>query len=308
MKMPSTYSEPLAKCLAKRRGVMAFTLLEVLIALAIFLMLIVGIYASWTQIHRATRVGLEAAAENQRKRVAMRALEQSLGSVKYFLANETNYTFIAEFDGNSYLSFVSHLPDTFPRSAIFQHQPIRRVQFSVKEGTNGLALNLRQQPILYEANIDDDENPLKLADSLTSFYVEYLPDGDPEEVEWQDYWDLTNDLPVMARVTLTFGYEHRGEESHTKMISLASSPVPPEFQMGRPEPGGGRGSGIGPDGRRSGGDRGSRYRSGDRPSYPRGESSRRGSSRGGSSGRVPSRVPSRGGGSRGGGGGGGRGG
>ena len=93
---------------------MAFTLLEVLIALAIFLMLIVGIYASWTQIHRATRVGLEAAAENQRKRVAMRALEQSLGSVKYFLANETNYTFIAEFDGNSYLSFVSHLPDTFP--------------------------------------------------------------------------------------------------------------------------------------------------------------------------------------------------
>ena len=43
MKMPSTYSEPLAKCLAKRRGVMAFTLLEVLIALAIFLMLIVGI-------------------------------------------------------------------------------------------------------------------------------------------------------------------------------------------------------------------------------------------------------------------------
>ena len=284
---------------------MAFTLLDVLIALAIFLMLIVGIYASWTQIHRATRVGLEAAAENQRKRVAMRALEQSLGSVKYFLANETNYTFIAEFDGNSYLSFVSHLPDTFPRSAIFQHLPIRRVQFSVKEGTNGLALNLRQQPILYEANIDDDENPLKLADSLTSFYVEYLPDGDPEEVEWQDYWDLTNDLPVMARVTLTFGYEHRGEESHTKMISLASSPVPPEFQTGRPEPGGGRGSGIGPDGRRSDGDRGSRYRSGDRPSYPRGESSRRGSSRGGSSGRGPSRVPSRGGGSRGGGGGGG---
>ena len=40
--------------------------------------------------------------------------------------------------------------------------------------------------------------------------------------------------------------------------------------MGRPEPGEGRGSGIGPDGQRSGGDRGSRYRSGDRPSYPRG--------------------------------------
>ena len=300
MNMPSTYGEYLAKRLAKRRGVMAFTLLEVLIALAIFLRLIVGIYASWSQIHRATRVGLEAAADNQRKRVAMRALEQSLGSVKYFLANETNYTFIAEFDGNSYLSFVSHLPDTFPRSAIFAHQPMRRVKFSVEDSTNGLSkLVLRQQPFLYEANVDDDENPLKLADDLRSFYVEFLPDGDPEEVEWQDYWDSTNDLPVMARVTLTFEYENRGEESHTKMISLASSPVPPEFQMGRTEPGGGRGSGIGPNGSRSGGDRGSRYRSGDRPSYPRGDSGRRGGSRGGSSGR--SFIPSRGGGGRGGG-------
>ena len=81
MNMPSTYGEYLAKRLAKRRGVMAFTLLEVLIALAIFLLLIVGIYASWSQILRATRVGLEAAADNQRKRVAMRALEQSLGKL-----------------------------------------------------------------------------------------------------------------------------------------------------------------------------------------------------------------------------------
>ena len=118
MKFPSQLSEPEAKRLAKSRGVEAFTLLEVLIALSIFLLLIVGIYASWSQIHRATRVGLEAAADNQRKRVAMRALEQSLGSVKYFLANETNYTFIADLEGeSSFLSFVSHLPDTFPRSA-----------------------------------------------------------------------------------------------------------------------------------------------------------------------------------------------
>lgn len=304
MKFPSQLSEPEAKRLAKRRGIAAFTLLEVLIALSIFLLLIVGIYASWSQIHRATRVGLEAAADNQRKRVAMRALEQSLGSVKYFLANETNYTFIADLDGDSsFLSFVSHLPDTFPRSAIFEHQPMRRVSFSVQNGTNGLGqLVLRQQPFLYEANIDDDENPLKLANDLRSFYVEYLPDG--EDAEWQDYWDLTNDLPVMARVTLTFQYENRGEEAHTKLISLASSPVPMEFQLGRSAPGGGRGSGIGPGDSRRGEDRGSRYRSGDRPSYPRGDSFGRGSSRGGSSRGGSSRGGSRGGGSRGGGGGG----
>jgi prepilin-type N-terminal cleavage/methylation domain-containing protein len=62
---------------------LAFTLIEVLIALSIFAMIITGIYSSWSGIHRATRIGLEASADAQRKRIAMRALEQSLGSVKY---------------------------------------------------------------------------------------------------------------------------------------------------------------------------------------------------------------------------------
>ena len=160
--------------LAKRRGVLAFTLIEVLIALSIFALIITGIYSSWSGIHRATRIGLEAAADAQRKRVAMRALEQSLGSVKYFLANETNYTFIAEGSGDStYLSFVAHLPETFPRSALFEYQPMRRVNFSVEPGTNGLGrLVLRQQPFLFEANVDDSENPLVLANDVVAFQCE----------------------------------------------------------------------------------------------------------------------------------------
>ena len=64
------------ECLTKRRDQSAFTLIEVLIALSIFALIITGIYTSWTAIHRATRIGLEAAAEAQRKRIAMRALEQ----------------------------------------------------------------------------------------------------------------------------------------------------------------------------------------------------------------------------------------
>ena len=235
MKLPLQYKKLESGCLTnKRRGVRAFTLLEIIIALSIFLMMVIGIYSSWSQIHRSTRVGLERAAENQRKRVAIRALEQSLGSVKYFLANETNYTFFAELDGrSSYLSFVSHLPNNFPRSSIFPYQPMRRVRFSVEDGTNGLGrLVLRQQPFLYEANIDEDENPLILANDLDSFYVEFLPDG--EDAEWQDYWDMTNDIPVMARVSLEYKYENRSDpEIVTKLIQLASSPVPAEFQLGR---------------------------------------------------------------------------
>ena len=291
MKLPLQYKKLESGCLTnKRRGVRAFTLLEIIIALSIFLMMVIGIYSSWSQIHRSTRVGLERAAENQRKRVAIRALEQSLGSVKYFLANETNYTFFAELDGrSSYLSFVSHLPNNFPRSSIFPYQPMRRVRFSVEDGTNGLGrLVLRQQPFLYEANIDEDENPLILANDLDSFYVEFLPDG--EDAEWQDYWDMTNDIPVMARVSLEYKYENRSDpEIVTKLIQLASSPVPAEFQLGRTGSTRSRSSG------RSSGD--SRDRAG------RGDMSRGGTSRGGTSRGPVSRVPSRSGRSAGGGGG-----
>ena len=292
MKLPLLYKKLESGSLTnKRRGVRAFTLLEIIIALSIFLMMVIGIYSSWSQIHRSTRVGLERAAENQRKRVAIRALEQSLGSVKYFLANETNYTFFAELDGrSSYLSFVSHLPNNFPRSSIFPYQPMRRVRFSVEDGTNGLGrLVLRQQPFLYEANIDEDENPLILANDLDSFYVEFLPDG--EDAEWQDYWDMTNDIPVMARVSLEYKYENRSDpEIVTKLIQLASSPVPAEFQLGRTGSTRSRSSG------RSSGD--SRDRAGRGDSRSRGDMSRGGSSRGGSSRGPVSRVPSRGGGGK----------
>jgi type II secretion system protein J len=296
MKLPLQYKKFKSGCLNNmRRGVRAFTLLEIVIALSIFLLMVIGIYSSWSQIHRSTRVGLERAAENQRKRVAIRALEQSLGSVKYFLANETNYTFFAEMDGrSSYLSFVSHLPNNFPRSSIFPYQPMRRVRFSVEDGTNGLGrLVLRQQPFLYEANIDEDENPLILANDLDSFYVEFLPDG--EDAEWQDYWDMTNDIPVMARVSLEYKYENRSDpEIVTKLIQLASSPVPAEFQLGRTGSNRSRSSG------RSSGD--SRDRAGRGDSRSRSDMGR-GSSRGGSSRGPVSRVPSRSGRSAGGGGG-----
>ena len=302
MKLPQQYKKLESGCLTnKRRGVRAFTLLEIIIALSIFLMMVIGIYSSWSQIHRSTRVGLERAAENQRKRVAIRALEQSLGSVKYFLANETNYTFFAELDGrSSYLSFVSHLPNNFPRSSIFPYQPMRRVRFSVEDGTNGLGrLVLRQQPFLYEANIDEDENPLILANDLDSFYVEFLPDG--EDAEWQDYWDMTNDIPVMARVSLEYKYENRSDpEIVTKLIQLASSPVPAEFQLGRTGSTRSRSSGRSSGDSRDRTGRGdSRSRGDSRDRAGRGDSRSRGDmSRGGSSRGPVSRVPSRGGGGK----------
>ena len=50
----------------------AFTLVEIMLALAIFGAVMIAIYSSWSSILRGSKVGLEAAAEAQRSRVAVR--------------------------------------------------------------------------------------------------------------------------------------------------------------------------------------------------------------------------------------------
>ena len=177
---------------------------------------------------------------------------------------------------------------------------------SVEPGTNGLGrLVLRQQPFLYEANIDDSENPLVLANDVVAFNVKFLPDG---AEEWEEEWLYTNELPVMAHVTLSFRHGESVYENH-KLIALASSAVPAEFQLGIAGGSGGRG----PGGSRRGDPRGGGVR-GDGPRYPSGNMFNRpggnsrsssGNRRGpnGNFGDSRDRGGSRGGGSRGGGGG-----
>ena len=60
--------------------------------------------------------------------------------------------------------------------------------------------------------------------------------------EWEQEWLYTNELPVMAHVTLSFQHGERKYENH-KLIALASSAVPKEFQLGVAGRGGARGSG-----------------------------------------------------------------
>ena len=135
-----------------------------------------------------------------------------------------------------------------------------------------------------------------LANDVVAFNVEFLPDG---AEEWEEEWLYTNELPVMAHVTLSFQHGERKYENH-KLIALASSAVPAEFQLGVAGRGGARGPG-GRDPR----DGGANSR-GDSPRYPSGNSrSSSGSRRGpnGNFGDSRDRGGSRGGGgsSRGGG-------
>ena len=217
---------------AKRR---AFTLVEIMIALGIFMAVMIAIYASWSAILRGTKVGQSAAAEAQRSRVAVRALENSLVSLQMFQANIKYYWFLADTSGDfASLSFVARLPKSFPRSGDFGDHVLRRLTFSVEPGTNREnVLVLHQNPILFEPSDDEEEKPLVLARHVKKFDLEFWG---PRSKEWETEWLYTNQLPKLVRFTLGFGQPNQKvlgpEDVFMRVVTLSTVPVPIAFQAG----------------------------------------------------------------------------
>jgi type II secretion system protein J len=221
--------------LASLRTTRAFTLIEIMIALGIFSMVIAAIYACWSSILRSTKVGLDAAARVQRERIAVKALEEALFSVQFFQENARYYSFEADTSGDfARLSFVARLPRSFPRNGNFDDQVVRRVTFAVERGTRSEhLLVLRQSPILFETNIDEEENPLVLTRNVNEFIVEFWGQNSRD---WEPEWLYTNQLPKMVRFSLGFGADRNRQVSDVtaNVVALSSVPIPSSMQVAGP--------------------------------------------------------------------------
>lgn len=232
----------------------AFTLLELMIAIAIFGGVMIAIYSSWTAILRSSKVGLDAAAEAQRTRMTIRALQEALGAAQLYAGNIHHYSFFSDTSGDfAALSFVSRLPASFPGSGLFGDQTVRRVTFSVERGPESSnQLVLRQSPLLEP--LDQGAPPYKivLAPHVKLFQVEFL---DTNTFEWVPEWMYTNQLPRMLKVSVSFGEGReriRQEDITVQTITLNSLAIPRELQvplLGRPggivPPAGGGRAGVG---------------------------------------------------------------
>lgn len=226
----------------------AFTLLELMLAIAIFSLVMVAIYSSWMLILRATKVGQEAAAQAQRRRVAVRTIESALMCVQSFQATQQYYTFIVQNGDEPLLSFTSRLPDDFPRNGRFGDFNMRRVTFTVEPGPDSEKdLVLRQNPILMDMDKDEQEHPLVLARNVKKFAAECW---DPTQNDWSDKWDNTNQIPTMVRFTLVLGGNQLNNFGDTgpvlavtRVVAVPSVMVPAVVQSQSP---GGGFHGIGP--------------------------------------------------------------
>ncbi len=216
-----------------------FTLVEILIALSLLGLVVAAIYSSWTAILRATKVGLEAAASVQRARIAVRMLEDSLGSAHAFAANPQYYSFVAENGREASLSFVTRLAKDFPRSGKFGDFDVRRVTFSVESAPDGgQQLVLRQQPLLMEKmDVDEQEHPIVLAKNVQDFELQFYSG---QSRQWLDDWVQTNQLPQLVRVTLRLSdrpYSSLIGQEITRIVNLPSIMVPPVWQVPKGLPG-----------------------------------------------------------------------
>ncbi|HTL56063.1 MAG TPA: type II secretion system protein GspJ [Candidatus Limnocylindrales bacterium] len=212
----------------------AFTLVEIMIAMGILALVLAAIYSSWTAILRASKVGLDAAAAVQRARIAGRMIEETLGSVESFAANQRYYGFVAENGSEPRLEFVTRLSPSFPRNGKFAGLDVRRVIFSVERGE----LMLRQKPYLWDDMDEDEKNyPLVLAKNVREFKTEFW---DTRLGDWMDEWKQTNQIPTLVKVTLKLAdnpYSTQVGEEVTRVVSIPAVMVAPAWQMPRPFPG-----------------------------------------------------------------------
>ncbi|MCX7867201.1 MAG: hypothetical protein N2438_08745 [Limisphaera sp.] len=217
-------------------------MVEAMLAVAILSLVVAAIYSSWTAILRASKVGLEAAAQAQRSRIALQTLEEALTMAQLSVVNAEYYGFVAQGGEEALLSFVARLPPSFPRSGRFGDLSVRRVIFRVEPGPdNDRVLTLRQHPLVRDLDEDEENHPLILARQVRSLELAFW---DLRAGDWVEEWTLTNQLPPLVRVTLRMdppGTRRSGEERVvTRVVAVPSRGVPPQFQVprvGGPVPG-----------------------------------------------------------------------
>lgn len=183
-----------------------FTLLEILLAVAVLGMLITCVYSTWSAALNSWRRGSDASEAFQRERVVMDALMELTKSAIFFAPSAPLYAFIATKNpglGDS-ISFVTASDAFLPPSETIA-AGMRRVFVSLeRDQYQRTYLAIVNEPALRP----DDDKSLEppqahvISMDISGFYVRYR---DPRDGSWSDKWEEDQFPPSAVEYTVVFG-------------------------------------------------------------------------------------------------------
>jgi prepilin-type N-terminal cleavage/methylation domain-containing protein len=183
-----------------------FTLLEVLLAVAVLGMLMTAVYSTWSAALTSWRRGSDASEAFQRQRVVMDALMELTQSAIYFAPSAALYAFIATKNpglGDS-ISFVTASDAYLPPSETIA-AGMRRVTISLEQDQyRRTYLAIVNEPALRP----DDDKTLEppqahvISMDVSGFYVRYR---DPRDGTWSEKWEEQAFPPSAVEYTVVFG-------------------------------------------------------------------------------------------------------
>jgi prepilin-type N-terminal cleavage/methylation domain-containing protein len=184
----------------------AFTLIEIMIAITVFGVVMMGMMATWKCIVNGTQVGEAAAAAAQRARISIKTIEDALVNTEISSKNIQYYSFVADTSRENFasLSLAARLPASFLCSGYFGDNVMRRVTFDVeKDAQDRLDLVMTQAPILAITSPEYPPKSITLAKDVTFFGLEFWS---PADDDWHTEFLKTNEIPPMVRITLGIGH------------------------------------------------------------------------------------------------------
>jgi prepilin-type N-terminal cleavage/methylation domain-containing protein len=207
-----------------KRHAAAFTLIELMVAIGVFALIMMGVIAVWKCIIRGVEVAEVSAAACQRARIGMKTIETALSVVEISRANIEYYSFLTDTSSKfAAMSFAGRMPSSFPGSGYYGDEVMRRVTFDVEEGPDHVNnLMLTQTPLLAAGFEKTSPYPMVLARDVSAFFLEFWSIKDSD---WEQTWDDTNSIPPLIRVTLGVG--HAGDDQNTSFALITREVAPP---------------------------------------------------------------------------------
>jgi len=196
-----------------------FTLMEVLLAVAILSIVITAVYNTWNAALNGWRRGTDASEVFQRQRVVMDVLTELTQSAVFFTASAPLYTVVGTKNpglGDS-VSFVTASESFLPPSEATD-AGMRRVTISVEEDEyRRTYLAIVNQPALRPDDLSAE--PLQahvVSMDVSGFFVRYL---DPRDGTWSDKWEDDTIPPLAMEYTVVFG--HQGDRLPPVVVTRA---------------------------------------------------------------------------------------